>query len=171
MRTLHHALAAASLTLVIGCTRPATNAAWTNPFPDAQAPGERDDTHDELANKRVVLQYFDAVNNAKDFMAASPFVAPAVELHDPELADGSEGLQARIRTLKEQYPNARSEVKRVLTSGPHIFLHSHTVRTPGTVGFIAGDIFRLENGKVVEQWSVLHAIPEKPHPDNPNGPF
>ena len=142
-----------------------------NPFPAAEAPGQRDDTAQELANKRVVLEYYHAANNTKDFAAASRFAVPGVKLHDPEIPDGTEGLQARLQTLKERYPNARREVKRVLTSGDHVFVHAHAVQTPGTVGFIAGDIFRLENGKIVEQWSVLHPVPEKPHPDNHNGPF
>ena len=30
---------------------------------------------------------------------------------------------------------------------------------------------RLENGKIVEHWGILHALPEKAHPDNPNQAF
>jgi predicted SnoaL-like aldol condensation-catalyzing enzyme len=142
-----------------------------NPFPKADAPDERNDTPQELANKRIVLEYYEAVNNAKDVAAASRLAVPGIRLHDPDIPDGTVGLQARIQTLKERYPQAHREVKRVLTSGDHVFLHSHAVQTPGTTGFIAGDFFRLENGKIVEQWSVLHPIPEKPHPDNHNGPF
>ena len=73
--------------------------------------------------------------------------------------------------MLKDHPQARVEVKRVLTSGDQVFLHSHAVREPGTVGFIAGDIFRLQGGKIVEQWSVLHPIPQQPHADNPNGAF
>lgn len=170
MRTIRIVFASISMGMVAGCASTA-QPAWINPFPAAQAPGAADDTQQEIANKKIVLDYYQAANNAKDFNAASQFVATNVKLHDPASADGLPGLQARIQSLVTERPQSRVEVKRVLTSGDQVFLHSHAIPTPGSVGFIAGDIFRLENGRIVEQWSVLHAIPEKPHPDNPNGPF
>jgi predicted SnoaL-like aldol condensation-catalyzing enzyme len=43
------------------------------------------------------------------------------------------------------------------------------VREPGTLGFAIVNIYRLENGKVVEHWDVIQRIPEKPA--NNNGMF
>ena len=180
MRSINLVSIIVAVSLVAGCGREPQSSAdpeaqaradSANPFPNAEAPGANDDTEQEIANKQVVLQYYDAANNAKDFDAASRFVSPDLNLHDPAIADGLGGLQARIQSLTAEHPQSRVDVKRVLTSGDHVFLHSHTRRTPDSVGFITGDIFRLENGKIVEQWTVLHPIPEKPHPDNPNGPF
>lgn len=170
MRAIGTLLTSVLVGLAAGCVSP-SQPAWTEPFPGVEAPGARDDTPQELANRRVVLDYYHAANNAKDFAAASRLVSLGIKLHDPELSDGLGGLEARIRALIAEHPQSNVDVKRVLTSGDQVFLHSHAVRTPGTAGFIAGDVFRLENGRVVEQWSVLHAIPEKPHADNPNGPF
>lgn len=170
MRVNDAVLVVAIAALVGACAVPSP-LAWNDPFPRAEAPGAANDTEQELVNKRVVLQYYDAANNAKDFLAASKFVANNVEIHDPLLPDGLDGLQSYIQSLIKDHPRARVDVKRVLTAGDQVFLHSHAIRAPGSVGFIAGDIFRLENGKIVEQWSVLHPIPEKPHPDNPNGAF
>src|SRR5215216_2763407 len=143
MRLVRMILAAPFLYLVAGCAAP-SEAQSVNVFPSAQAPGERDDTPQELANKRVVFQYYDALYNRKDVAAASRFVASGVKLHNPALPDGVEGLRALIQALADDYPNAHNDVKRVLTDGDQVFIHAHAVRAPGTSGFIAGDIFRLE---------------------------
>ena len=42
-------------------------------------------------------------------------------------------------------------------------------REPGTRGNAIIDIFKFENGKVVEHWDVVQPIPEKPA--NNNGMF
>ena len=52
-----------------------------------------------------------------------------------------------------------------------MFVHGHATDTPGALGAIAGDIFRLERGKIVEHWSVRHHLSLYASPENPNGAF
>ncbi len=47
--------------------------------------------------------------------------------------------------------------------------HQHVIRWPGDTGFAVCDIFRIENGKIVEHWDVLQEI--SPTPVNPNSMF
>jgi len=42
-----------------------------------------------------------------------------------------------------------------------VILHVHNVPEPGARGAAIVDIFRLENGKVVEHWDVRQDIPEQ----------
>ena len=43
----------------------------------------------------------------------------------------------------------------------YVIVHVHAVREPGTRGSAIVDIFKLENGKIVEHWDVIQPILEK----------
>ena len=121
------------------------------------------------ANKKTIAAFYDAVLNQKDFDAASKYLGPRYTQHNPSAADGPEGLKGFVAFLKEKFPNNRSEIKRMFADGDYVIVHVHAVREPGTRGNAIIDIFRLENGKVVEHWDVVQPIPEKAA--NNNGMF
>jgi predicted SnoaL-like aldol condensation-catalyzing enzyme len=121
------------------------------------------------ANKKIVVDFYDKAINQKDFDAASKYLGSRYTQHNPNAADGPEGLKAFLQFLKEKFPNSRSEIKRVFADGDYVIVHVHAVREPGTRGSAIVDIFKLENGKVVEHWDVVQPIPEKAA--NTNGMF
>ena len=116
---------------------------------------------DAEANKRAVLEFYDKALNQKDFEAAAKYFGPHYIQHNPGAPDGIEGFKAFIALRKEKFPNARSEIKRVFADGYYVVLHVHAMREPGERGVAVVDIFRLENGKIVEHWDVVQPIPEK----------
>jgi predicted SnoaL-like aldol condensation-catalyzing enzyme len=116
------------------------------------------------ANKKTVLELYDAALNKKDFEAASRYFGPKYIQHNPGAQDGIDGFKAFLAFLRDKFPNSHSEIKQVFAEGDYVILHVHAVREPGTRGRAIVDIFRLENGKVVEHWDVAQDIPEKmPH--------
>ena len=80
-----------------------------------------------------------------------------------------QGFKRLIAFLKEKFPNSRSEIKRVIAEGDIVVLHVHSVREPGQRGRAIVDMFRLENGKIVEHWDVKQDIPDRTA--NKNGMF
>ena len=60
----------------------------------------------------------------------------------------------------------RFDFKRFVAEGDLVVVHSHLVRKPGDRGMAVMDIFRLENGKIVEHWDVLQEAPESPANNN-----
>jgi len=127
------------------------------------------DAQQQEANKKIVVEFYDKAINQKDFDAASKYLGSRYVQHNPNAADGPEGLRAFLQFLKEKFPSSRSEIKRVLADGDYVILHVHAVREPGSRGNAIVDIFKLENGKVVEHWDVVQPIPEKAA--NTNGMF
>jgi predicted SnoaL-like aldol condensation-catalyzing enzyme len=121
------------------------------------------------ANKKAVVAFYEAAINQKDFDAAAKFLGPRYTQHNPVAADGPEGLKGFLAFLREKFPNAKSEIKRVFADGDFVIVHVHAVREPATRGNAIIDIFKLENGKVVEHWDVTQPVPEKAA--NNNGMF
>jgi predicted SnoaL-like aldol condensation-catalyzing enzyme len=118
-------------------------------------------------NKKIVLEFYEYVVNRRDFEAASHYLGPYYTQHNPDAADGAEGLKTFMQMKREKFPHSHCEVKRVFTDGDYVILHVHIIREPGTRGSVNVDIFRLEHDKVVEHWDVNQPIPEKTI--NPHG--
>ncbi|MBI5322790.1 nuclear transport factor 2 family protein [Bradyrhizobium sp.] len=121
------------------------------------------------ANRKVVLDFYEKGLNQKDADAAIALMGNRYVQHNPNAADGPEGFRKFIGFLKEKFPNSRSEIKRSFVDGDYVILHVHAVREPGTRGSAIIDVFKLENGKIVEHWDVVQPIPE--NPANNNGMF
>ena len=121
------------------------------------------------ANKKAAQAFYDCLINKKDFESASKYIGNRYTQHNPLLADGPEGLKAFVAFLKKDYPQARMEIKRVFAEGDYVILHVHSVRAPNTRGRAIFELFKLENGKIVEHWDAIQEIPETS--SNSNGMF
>jgi predicted SnoaL-like aldol condensation-catalyzing enzyme len=63
--------------------------------------------------------------------------------------------------LLANHPDAHGEIKRVFADGDYVILHSHWHGlSDNPRGEAVVDIYRSENGKVVEHWDVIQPIPE-----------
>jgi predicted SnoaL-like aldol condensation-catalyzing enzyme len=121
------------------------------------------------ANRKTAVAFYEAAINRKDYDAAVKYLGPQYKQHNPTAADGPEGLKAFIEFLKTRFPAQHGDIKRVIAAGHLVVLHVHSTRGDNTPGRAIVDIFRLENGKVVEHWDVIQDIPEKAA--NSNGMF
>ena len=126
-------------------------------------------TAQQEANRQAVLAFYHKALNDKDADAALAYLGDRYVQHNPNAEDGKECLRKFIGFLREKFPNSRSEIKRSFVDGDYVILHVHAVREPGTRGNAIIDVFKLENGKIVEHWDVVQPIPE--NPANSNGIF
>ncbi|MGY4593916.1 putative SnoaL-like aldol condensation-catalyzing enzyme [Bradyrhizobium sp. GM22.5] len=120
----------------------------------------------EEANRKTVLAFYEKGLNQKDADAALAHIGDRYVQHNPNAADGPDGFRKFIGFLREKLPNSHSEIKRSFVDGDYVILHVHAVREPGSRGNAIVDIFKLENGKVVEHWDVVQPIPENPANNN-----
>ena len=118
-------------------------------------------------NRKIVESFADIFYRQKDVERAfMEFVAEDYIQHNPNILDGR---QAAIDMLKPKFsnPDASFEIKRILVDGDLAMIHVHGKMDKVSLGGAVADIFRLENGKIVEHWDVLQPVPENavnPHP-------
>jgi predicted SnoaL-like aldol condensation-catalyzing enzyme len=125
---------------------------------------------DELArNKQLVLTFYHKIIGEKDYEGARQYMGTEYRQHAPYATDGHPGIAEWVRKFKESFPQHRYEVKKVIAEGDLVVLHLHGMNGPNPHGESVVDIFRIENGKVVEHWDVIQAIPESA--DNANTMF
>ena len=76
--------------------------------------------------------------------------------HNPVIEEGMEGLRKFAACILANHADAHGEIKRVFADGDYVILHSHwhglSDNPPGEA---VVDIYRLEDGKVVEHWDVI----------------
>lgn len=120
-------------------------------------------------NEQIVLDFYEKAINQKDFEAAAVHFGNYYIQHNPNIEDGIEGFKKLVDLLKENYPQAHSEIKKVFSDGDYVYIHVHSIREPNTRGRAIFDLFRLENGKIVEHWDTVQDIPETAA--NSNGMF
>jgi predicted SnoaL-like aldol condensation-catalyzing enzyme len=113
-------------------------------------------------NKRLVREYYDlAFNQRQPEAAVARYQGPYYRQHNPQAADGAEPFIGFVHYMAGAFPEMRMEIKRMVAEGDLVVTHSHLVRSPGDRGIAVMDIFRLEDGKVVEHWDVLQDVPEQ----------
>jgi predicted SnoaL-like aldol condensation-catalyzing enzyme len=128
-------------------------------------------TPQEQLNIKTVLALYEAALNKNDFEEASKYLGKRYTQHNPTAEDGPEGLKKFIEWRKKAIPNAKSIVKRAWADGDFVILHVHSIREPGTRGVAIVDIYKLEDGKVVEHWDVIQEVPDPETAKNKNGMF
>ena len=123
----------------------------------------------EETNKAVVLRYMQEVINGRNLDLLDEIMAEDWVAHNPGEQNGRENLKAFFAGMFARYPEVYADVKRIAAEGNLVFVQSHyTGRkrdrgddwAPGSGAVV--DIFRLEDGVIVEHWDVgQRPIPEK----------
>ncbi len=129
---------------------------------------------DAEANKTVVLGFYRTAFEEKDpEKALSVFVGDYYRQHNPHVPDGKDGFVKYAKTRVAKNPGRKLLFKHAFVDGDYVILHIHHVFTPSDEAFVdaphgmAGvDIFRLENGKIVEHWDVLQPVPAEASHNN-----
>lgn len=124
---------------------------------DVMTPTQTEDS------RTLVEEFVDAVLIGGAYDRLPEFISTETYIqHNPQIADGLEGLGAAVEALAAQgvtmVYNARH---RTVAEGEFVL-----VQSDGELGrpVVYYDLFRVEAGKIVEHWDVLQDIPsEVPH--------
>lgn len=120
----------------------------------------------EARNKRIVLAFVDlGINQKKPREAADRYLGDLIQ-HNPQVADGKEGWVTWATGFVTTFPDANVDFKRFLADGDLVTVHSHFTLSPTDRGLAAIDIFRVDDGKIVEHWDAASPVPETSANDN-----
>ena len=112
-------------------------------------------------NKQIVVSFYDmAFREHKPEEAAERYIGKEFIQHNPLVPDGKESFVNFFVSFFKNHPDTHSVIKRVVAEGDLVVLHVHTKMKKENRGVAIVDIFRVENGKIVEHWDVIQPIPE-----------
>ncbi|MGE5721199.1 MAG: nuclear transport factor 2 family protein [Sphingomonadales bacterium] len=113
-------------------------------------------------NRAVVTHFIDLFYTQKKVREAfMTYVAPGYIQHNPIATDGRDAAIAALEPYFKSASDARFEVQRIIVDGNLAAVHVKSTRGPDDRGAAVVDLFRLEDGKIVEHWDVIQPVPEK----------
>ena len=113
-------------------------------------------------NKEMVTLFYNlAFRDLKFEEAFARYAGDTYIQHNPLIPDGKEPVVKFLNDFVKVHPMAQNEIKRVIAEGDLVVLHVLSKEHPEDRGRAIVDIFRVENGKIVEHWDVIQSIPVK----------
>jgi predicted SnoaL-like aldol condensation-catalyzing enzyme len=111
-------------------------------------------------NKKTVLAFYKEAHFDGDVDGAiARYVGDTYIQHTAGGEDGVEGLRGFINGFLTAFPNAKGDIRRVLADGDLVAVHAHWTGLVSENGDVGVDLFRVENGKLVEHWDVFAPVP------------
>lgn len=114
-------------------------------------------------NKINALAFYELVfNQHKVQEGTDKYVGKEYLQHNPTVADGGKAFVDAFAPFLKENPKSRAIIKRVMADGDLVALHVHSQLDEQDPGEAVVDIFRFnKDGKIVEHWDVIQAVPEK----------
>ncbi|MGB0205620.1 MAG: nuclear transport factor 2 family protein [Neptuniibacter sp.] len=112
----------------------------------------------DMSKKQQVTALLKSIETGDSAPVA--FINPTKYIqHNLAVADGLAGFGAVLQALPEG--SAKVDTVRAFEDGDYVFTHTEYNFFGPKIGF---DIFRYENGQIVEHWDNLQVTPESPNP-------
>jgi predicted SnoaL-like aldol condensation-catalyzing enzyme len=122
------------------------------------------------ANRTLVRTYRETVMVALRFDRIEEFIEDAhYAQHASKIGDGISQLRDRIASVANQGGQLHLTPRRFLADGNFVLVLSEGDLPSGPTALY--DLFRVQNGKIVEHWDVLAPIPPQDQRKNPNEQF
>lgn len=134
-------------------------------------PTEISDLDETEANKALVQGLVEDVLMGKNpDRIADSISADSYAQHNPDIADGLEGVTSAFTAMAEQGVTLRyNTLHKVIGEGNFVLTMAEGEFAGKPTAFY--DLFRVEAGKVVEHWDVLETIPSQDQWQNESGKF
>jgi predicted SnoaL-like aldol condensation-catalyzing enzyme len=122
------------------------------------------------ANRTLVRTYRETVMVSLRFDRIEEFIEGAhYAQHASKIGDGIARLRDRIASVAKEGGQLYLSPRRFVAEGNFVLVLTEGDLPSGPTALY--DLFRVENGKIVEHWDVLTPIPPRDQWKNANGPF
>jgi predicted SnoaL-like aldol condensation-catalyzing enzyme len=122
------------------------------------------------ANRTLVWTYRETVMVSLRFDRIEEFIEGAhYAQHASKIGDGIARLRDRIASVAKEGGRLYLTARRFVAEGNFVLVLTEGDLPSGPTALY--DLFRIENGKIVEHWDVLTPIPPRDQWKNSNGPF
>lgn len=122
------------------------------------------------ANRRLVRTYRETVMVELRFDRIEEFIEDAhYAQHAHQIGDGIARLRDRIASVAKEGGQLYLTPRRFVAEGNFVLVLSEGDLPTGHTALY--DLFRVQNGKIVEHWDVLTPIPPQDRRKNSNDPF
>lgn len=144
-----------------------------NPSGHTQLDGETEikDKNKTADNKKFVSEFVNNVLVKQQYDKTANYInADNYKQHNSQIGDNLSGLQAALGALAKQGIKMEyDKVHKVFGEGNFVLTVSEGKFAGKPTSYY--DLFRVENGKIVEHWDILETIPPKDQWKNQNGKF
>lgn len=125
-------------------------------------------TAQEEKNLKLVLDMFANVLEPLNSAAVDQYIAPGYIQHNQSVEPGRDALKKFLDVIRGENPTSTHDIKRAFVDGDHVIVHYHVRRWEGDTGWAVCDIFRVEDGMIIEHWDVLqNVVTDGPNPLSP----
>ena len=124
-------------------------------------------TADTPDAKRLVLDFFELAFVQREAAAAAErYLGQDYKQLNPTAPDGRDVFPDLIGGLFAQAPGASFDLKRAIAEDNLVVLHYQLKLSPDDAGQAVVDIFRVQDGRIVEHWDVIQPVPDEAANDN-----
>lgn len=135
--------------------------------------------NDQIAirNSESLQALYEAMINKKEpLKAVRKYIVPEYIQHNPYLPTGADGTGLSFENRLIDFPNMSVEIFKIIAIGNYVWAHvkfkNIYTNDANDLGIAGVDIFKFnDEGKIVEHWDVLQAVPEPAKFANKNGMF